>query len=55
MRLVLGFEYPAPVHHARHDMVKGTAFAEQSRGSHVGKMERAGDFFKRKIYWLSVP
>src|SRR5690606_13485938 len=47
--LVFGFEYPAPVHHARHDMVKGTAFAEQSRGSHAVRMEREMDFGKRNL------
>ena len=47
--IVLGFEYPAAVHNAGHDMVKGTAFAEQSRGSHGSRMRRERDFGKQNL------
>ena len=31
------------------DIIKGTAFAEQSRGSHVGRRALAGGSFRRKL------
>jgi hypothetical protein len=30
-------------------VIKGTAFAEESRGSHAARMGRAGEFGKRKL------